>query len=1550
MAIGNNDKLIAQLRVGINLLKTDVEEANKIITGIKMDNLHFEVISDADKKKTLADLNEIKNEINAISKTGINVDTVKTAIKEISTGFQHLDVDTKNAGSSISGIETKVTEFYKTSAKEALTTAEAWKKTSETIAAGGKKIAETTYAPTINAQGEAIQKEPSTKIVTDEPTSQLTKITTAYQKLAIENKINAQNLKELANEVEKVSTDYNLQGDALKKAQTQQLSYIAEAKKQLESINKITSAIEKQGLAELSLYTQEKAQTSQYDSMSKTLAKISGESNLAMSSSNFGSSMFDRFKVSAAYTVASTAIYSVRQSFANAIQTNRDYEASLVDLKRILGDVTQNEMTAYGKQAVQLSKDFGEPLKEVQATYSALAAAGIQTKADLNSMAKTVSMGLNTSDITSGAQLTDLLTSSMKQLGIATSESEKVLDSWNYLADKHIAKTSDFAEATSKAGMASKAMGIDINELNAMVAVLSDNTSVSGSEIGDALKSMENRLERPKTLETLKSYGIEVMADANHFKSFSDIIANVNVVLDKFGENTTQSNEILDALGGTMRKNWVTILAANQDKIGTVAQSSAIDSIGYSATKSAATMDTLEKKIQVFKNSISELYISTGNGGGLGQLKGIVDFGTWLAEAGSWMAPVLLALGEAAILVKTISGTLSVIKGQNLTQMLDKINIPQFNIAGANFGGATTSVKAYQSAVSSLQQHIIEGSISAKESSAILEVVRDKIGLATTSTNTFASAEGALKNAEFASSDSGKKLASEMEVLKASQEGTSASAKGLAASDEALNTVQKTTAASAFGLQLAMIGITLGVTLVIGAIVALIQNKKTLSEQIDDVNSKLKDTTTTDNLIKQYDDLTMQIKDNTKSGVDNTDVKKQLLDIEQKLAAAVPGATTGYDDQNNAITTNIEKVKTLNEEKKKQALIDADNAYNTAKTGVITTNSNMTNDIGVVGNYSYQNKSVVEQYENYKKLRDAVGTSAEAQTNYNRKVEESQKKIEEFNKASTQAYNLGMKNVDYYDLASGKVVKYSDYINSNTSSTNSNTSATNSNTAAKDANVTSTDTQEQAYAKLSQLFDDTTNKINFYNTALSELNKNHYLSAGTTKTMLKSYPELIGFLGSESGMRDRLISLIKDQGITQQQTYAQMVQTARDGMTQEERDKVDSDNAKLQTDNKYYQQNVLNNSEVINHFRDVYGVDLNNYKNLAEAKLAVEKKLMTELSSAWEKYDQALSNTLAKDASLANSLNSGNSAESDRAAGLLSHQLSVREAQSNVNYFQNLLSGLNTDFSSIGLNFSSIDLGNTGYNNGIGSKSPKSSSSVTDKAKTAAEAAEKARLDALKKASDEIIAGYQAQIDALNVKADAEDRATKQLEYQNQLIKDQTNLQNAQNEKNVRIYENGRWQWEADRSAIKEAQDALTSTQAEFASWTADNVKTDKIAALQALIKAQQDKATLGGYASGTDYVPQTGLYKTTEDGAELHILNKGDGVLSHAMTTKLLNLANYNPASFTPNIQMPNFQQPTIISTGNGDTVFKIGQIILPEVKDSRGFIDKMNNYNKTH
>jgi len=75
------------------------------------------------------------------------------------------------------------------------------------------------------------------------------------------------------------------------------------------------------------------------------------------------------------------------------------------------------------------------------------------------------------------------------------------------------------------------------------------------------------------------------------------------------------------------------------------------------------------------------------------------------------------------------------------------------------------------------------------------------------------------------------------------------------------------------------------------------------------------------------------------------------------------------------------------------------------------------------------------------------------------------------------------------------------------------------------------------------------------------------------------------------------------------------------------------------------------------------------------------------------------------------------------------------------------------------------------------------------------------------------IESYKAELDALESIKEVEDEITERQERQLALQKAQERLTNAEREKNVRIYQNGEWQWISDPKEIKSAKEDVEKAQ-----------------------------------------------------------------------------------------------------------------------------------------
>jgi TP901 family phage tail tape measure protein len=144
--------------------------------------------------------------------------------------------------------------------------------------------------------------------------------------------------------------------------------------------------------------------------------------------------------------------------------------------------------------------------------------------------------------------------------------------------------------------------------------------------------------------------------------------------------------------------------------------------------------------------------------------------------------------------------------------------------------------------------------------------------------------------------------------------------------------------------------------------------------------------------------------------------------------------------------------------------------------------------------------------------------------------------------------------------------------------------------------VTAEGAEEQE--SLAEKYNNAISAIQSLNGVLNELNEGHGLSGDKIGFLLENYPHLLSYLGDETALREAI-----QQEIANEEKIAKQVILA-----------------KLSYQEQFYNNVIKANAQFVNEFKDKYGIDLRNFKNLAKAKLAVDNSLRAQMTKAWNAY------------------------------------------------------------------------------------------------------------------------------------------------------------------------------------------------------------------------------------------------------------------------------------------------------------------------------------------
>lgn len=328
-------------------------------------------------------------------------------------------------------------------------------------------------------------------------------------------------------------------------------------------------------------------------------------------------------------------------------------------------------------------------------------------------------------------------------------------------------------------------------------------------------------------------------------------------------------------------------------------------------------------------------------------------------------------------------------------------------------------------------------------------------------------------------------------------------------------------------------------------------------------------------LLPQYEALA------SKSSL-TTDEQTKLLDIKQKITNLLPETKQALDNENMSLETQLQIIKDLNAEELERAKRRARETLEKYE-----------------GQYDFYIKEVEEAekalkhwtavYEEFYQKRDTLAKKEQIDMRNARLLIDAQSERLEVNKNKIQAVDSARE-------------LYNDTLENENKLLDDNTDKNNENANLKEK-------QAQSMDKLAEAFNKSTSTLQTYYSILDEVNSKQGLSSRTLMNIIEKHQELLPYLSDEQELRKQLINIISKEEETQRTAYANM----------------------LMASEEFFNFKIKGNQELVNRIKEVYDIDLSNHKNLAQAKLEVEQRLLEKLTSMWSRYYNAQTGTLTYD-------------------------------------------------------------------------------------------------------------------------------------------------------------------------------------------------------------------------------------------------------------------------------------------------------------------------------
>ena len=323
------------------------------------------------------------------------------------------------------------------------------------------------------------------------------------------------------------------------------------------------TAITKEAKTQLELYIKElsggNVPLGRWNQINQALAKTESEMRTL---GKLGKSLKDQFRQAAEsftqWISVSSAVMLGVTKFKNAISELKDIDDILTEISKT-SNLTANQLKGLGSIAFDSASKYGKSASDYLTGVQEMYRAGFDNAPEMSELSI---LAQSAGDMTSDAANDYLIaTNAAYDYKNSVEELNSVLDSQNYITNNAAISMQDMTDATSESASVAAQYGVKIEELSALIATVVSKTRESGSEAGNALKSLfitlQDTTSKP-VQEAFEAVGISMtkMVDgAERLKTPIELLKELSVAFNSLPEGDTKRANILTDIGKKYHAN-----------------------------------------------------------------------------------------------------------------------------------------------------------------------------------------------------------------------------------------------------------------------------------------------------------------------------------------------------------------------------------------------------------------------------------------------------------------------------------------------------------------------------------------------------------------------------------------------------------------------------------------------------------------------------------------------------------------------------------------------------------------------------------------------------------------------------------------------------------------------------------------------------------------------------------------------------------------------------------------------------------------------------------
>ena len=251
-----------------------------------------------------------------------------------------------------------------------------------------------------------------------------------------------------------------------------------------------------------------------------------------------------------AFGASAGAIYAVEKALGDTLRSAIKVQKALQDINVILNANTSS-LKNFGAELFNIAKDTGQSFDVVAKAATELSRQGLGIEQTLkrtsDALILTRLSGLDT------VSSVEALTAAINSFNNSALDSTQIVNKLAAVDAGFAVSSGDLAEAIKRVGSSAEDAGVSFDQLIAIVTSAQQITSRGGSVIGNSLKTIFTRLQRPKVLDDLEAIGVATRDQEGNIRPLIQILSDLSKSYESL--SGVQKSSIAETVGGVFQIN-----------------------------------------------------------------------------------------------------------------------------------------------------------------------------------------------------------------------------------------------------------------------------------------------------------------------------------------------------------------------------------------------------------------------------------------------------------------------------------------------------------------------------------------------------------------------------------------------------------------------------------------------------------------------------------------------------------------------------------------------------------------------------------------------------------------------------------------------------------------------------------------------------------------------------------------------------------------------------------------------------------------------------------